>query len=198
MDALKLDPGDYPGTYKLVGGRPSLDLVNTVSWPGTEHEHDWLDSAGNLRRWLRAMELPALRGQPGDLQAAIELRAVLAAVLRPLAHGRPPTRKAIDALNQRIAQASARRVIDPATLAWTWKPVAQAADAFAPVLLDAAELVTAGSHDRLRHCPSCDWLFEDRTRNGQRRWCDMADCGSRDKARRYYRRMQRGGLANDA
>lgn len=192
MDALKLDPGDYRGTYKLVGGRPSLDLVNTVSWPGTEHEHDWLDSAGNLRRWLRAMALPTLRGRPGDLDAAVELRAILAAVLRPLAHGRPPPRKAIDVLNQHIAQASARRAIDPATLAWTWKPVEHATDAFAPVLLDAADLVTGGSHDRLRHCPSCDWLFEDQTRNGQRRWCDMADCGSRDKARRYYRRVRDG------
>lgn len=190
MDALKLDPGDYRGTYKLVGGRPSLDLVNTVSWPGTEHAHDWLDSADNLRRWLRATALPTLRGKPGDLQAAIELRAILAAVLRPLAHGLRPPRKAIDKLNQCISLANARRVIDPATLAWSWKPVEQAADAFAPVLLDAADLVTAGSHDRLRHCPSCDWLFEDQTRNGQRRWCDMADCGSRDKARRYYRRAR--------
>ncbi|MGI9025541.1 MAG: CGNR zinc finger domain-containing protein [Burkholderiaceae bacterium] len=61
-------------------------------------------------------------------------------------------------------------------------------DAFAPVTLDAADLLTADNHDRLRTCPSCEWLFEDRTRNAQRRWCDMADCGSRDKARRYYQR----------
>jgi len=36
MEAVPLQAGDYAGTYKLVGGRPSLDLVNTVSWPGTE------------------------------------------------------------------------------------------------------------------------------------------------------------------
>jgi predicted RNA-binding Zn ribbon-like protein len=38
-----------------------------------------------------------------------------------------------------------------------------------------------------RHCCLCGWLFVDRSRNGNRRWCDMRTCGSRDKMRRYYR-----------
>jgi len=190
MDALNLEPGSYRGTYKLVGGRPSLDLVNTISWPGSQRAHDWLDSVDNLQKWARAIGVPALRARPADLQAVIALRADLTAVLRPLASDAKPARKAVEDLNRRIEQASLRRAIDPVTLAWKWKPAEQAIDAFAPVIMDAAELITAGKHDRLRHCPACDWLFEDQTRNGQRRWCDMADCGSRDKARRYYRRGQ--------
>ncbi|MFD0480100.1 CGNR zinc finger domain-containing protein [Nonomuraea thailandensis] len=35
-------------------------------------------------------------------------------------------------------------------------------------------------------CPSCGWLFLDTTRNGSRRWCSMAMCGSQVKSRRYY------------
>jgi predicted RNA-binding Zn ribbon-like protein len=72
-----------------------------------------------------------------------------------------------------------------------WKPPEDAVQALAPVVLDAADLVSS-DRERLRFCPACDWLFEDQTRNGQRRWCDMADCGSRDKARRYYQRTQKG------
>ncbi len=33
---------------------------------------------------------------------------------------------------------------------------------------------------------NCGWLFLDESRGKKRRWCDMNDCGSRAKARRYY------------
>lgn len=191
MEALQLLAGEYPGTYKLIGGRPSLDFINTVSWPGTEREHDWLDSAENLQRWLGALGLTAAKAKNPDLKAVAQLRSELAEVLRPLAHRQKPARAAIEALNQRIERASARRRLDPTTLGWVWKMPEDAVQSLAPVVLDAADLI-ASDHERLRYCPSCDWLFEDQTRNGQRRWCDMADCGSRDKARRYYRRVQKG------
>ena len=190
MEALPLQAGSYPGTYKLIGGRPSLDFINTVSWPGNEREHDWLDSAENLQRWLRAVGLPSAKGKSPDLKSVAQLRSDLADVLRVLAHREKPARSAVEELNQRIERASARRRLDPATLGWAWKVPEDAVQALAPVVLDAAELI-ASDHERLRYCPSCDWLFEDQTRNGQRRWCDMADCGSRDKARRYYRRVQK-------
>jgi predicted RNA-binding Zn ribbon-like protein len=191
MDAIDLDPGAYRGTYKLVGGRPSLDLVNTISWPDTARAHDWLDSPGNIRRWLQVTGLPEPSGEV-DAAAAAGIRTLLADVLRPLAHGESPPVVAVGKLNDAIGRAGARRVIDPATLGWRWIDPVTVQDALAPVLLDAAELVTAGPRERLRYCPSCDWLFEDQTRNGQRRWCDMADCGSRDKAKRYYRRTKSG------
>ncbi len=191
MEALQLQAGDYAGTYKLVGGRPSLDLVNTVSWPGTERAHDWLDSAENLQRWLRAVDLTPAKNRNLELKSVIALREDLAQVLRPLAHGEKPARAAVEALNRRIERANARRHIDPGMLAWIWKTPEDAVQSLAPVVLDAADVI-ASDRERLRYCPSCDWLFEDQTRNGQRRWCDMADCGSRDKARRYYRRVRKG------
>jgi predicted RNA-binding Zn ribbon-like protein len=190
MDNLPLDPGSYRGTYKLVGGRSSLDFVNTVSWPDSDRSHDWLDSLGNVLQWLEAVDLPTTRCRRSDLGDIHALRATITAVLRPLAHGDRPTRPAIDKLNDYVTQFASRRAIDPTTLAWNWKPARNALDSFAPVLWDAVELISTDNHDRLRHCPSCDWLFEDRTRNGQRRWCDMADCGSRDKAHRYYHRSR--------
>jgi predicted RNA-binding Zn ribbon-like protein len=190
VEALDLDPGDYRGTYKLVGGRLSLDLVNTISWPGNDRAHDWLDSADNLRRWLEAVGLRRLPAKQLDLKAAIGVRDTMTAVLRPLAHALSPPREAVERFNSQAAPAIGRRFIDPATLGWKWRAPATTLDVFAPVFLDASELITTGDRERLRHCPACDWLFEDQSRNGQRRWCDMADCGSRDKSRRYYQRIQ--------
>ena len=41
--------------------------------------------------------------------------------------------------------------------------------------------------DRLKLCRSgtCRWVFYDRSRNHSSRWCTMASCGNRAKARRF-------------
>ena len=46
--------------------------------------------------------------------------------------------------------------------------------------------------DRIKHCenPTCVLWFFDTTRNGTRRWCSMAVCGNRMKARRHYGRVK--------
>ena len=52
-----------------------------------------------------------------------------------------------------------------------------------------------GSWARVKACArdSCRWLFYDTTRNHSRTWCTSTTCGSREKAKRYYRRqLQRG------
>jgi len=190
MEALDLNPGDYRGTYKLIGGRLSLDFVNTVSWPDATRRHDWLDSVGNVMLWLNAVGLATRDLSRADLVSIDELRTTITAVLRPLAHGKRPTREAIHQFNEYFTVASSRRVIALSTLAFTWISPKTATDVFAPVLLDAAEVIIGGRRDRLRYCPSCDWLFQDQTRNGLRRWCDMSDCGSRDKSNRYYHRSK--------
>lgn len=186
MDPLDLDPGDYKGSYKLVGGRPSLDLINTVSWPGTPRCHDWLDAPSNLKRWLAAEAVP--HGKQLDLEVARRVRGILADALHPMCRSQRPSREAVDRLNALVVRAAERRVIDPHSLEWTWLAPETAIDVFAPVIFDAADLMANAARDRLRHCPSCDWVFLDQSKNGTRRWCDMADCGSRDKARRYYTR----------
>ena len=55
-------------------------------------------------------------------------------------------------------------------------------------LMVALSLLRDETVARLRICPNCSWLFVDRSRNASRLWCDMAVCGNRQKANRYYRR----------
>jgi predicted RNA-binding Zn ribbon-like protein len=49
------------------------------------------------------------------------------------------------------------------------------------------------SPERIRRCqnPACVLWFFDTTRNGTRRWCSMAACGNRAKARRHYDRARK-------
>jgi predicted RNA-binding Zn ribbon-like protein len=54
----------------------------------------------------------------------------------------------------------------------------------------ALALIALPEPDRLKICPTCRWLFLDRSRNRSRAWCDMAVCGNRAKASRYYRRSR--------
>jgi predicted RNA-binding Zn ribbon-like protein len=190
VERLALDPGDYPGSYKLIGGRLSLDFVNTISWPNTVREHDWLSTSINVATWLRAVGLESSAIDASVLREVRKLRGILAEVLRPLAHELSPPPGAVRALSARAQSAAARRQIDPIELSWEWPTPQRASDVFGPIVLDATDIVTGATLHRLKYCPACDWLFEDSTRNGQRRWCDMADCGSRAKSHDYYHRTK--------
>jgi predicted RNA-binding Zn ribbon-like protein len=199
-----LDPGDYDGTYKPVGGEPSLDLVNTVSWLGSEREHDWFDRPGNVVAWSAELGLidggaaallrRRLKAQPAqvtdELHQVHKIRAALRAVLSPLVHDEPPPAGAVDGLNKLLRQVRRGHVVDPQTLRRSWDPATTLVEAVAPVIDNAAHVLTDTDHSRLGHCPACGWLFLDTSRNRSRRWCDMADCGSRDKALRYYHRTR--------
>ena len=57
-----------------------------------------------------------------------------------------------------------------------------------PIAESAGETLVAAEAARLKTCasPECGWIFLDTTRGNRRRWCDMADCGNRVKARRHY------------
>lgn len=199
MDPVALDSRGYDGSYKLVGGEIALDFVNTVSWSGTDREHDWLDPAENIIRWAVAAGLleGAARRRFQKLPAAVlhaelgpvrRIRAALTLALTPLAHGERPSREAIEALNDLVHHAAQRRRIGVRDLDWEWDEPERLRDLLAPVTWNAADIVTRRDHERLGSCPGCAWLFLDATRNRSRRWCDMNDCGSRDKALRYYHR----------
>jgi predicted RNA-binding Zn ribbon-like protein len=68
-------------------------------------------------------------------------------------------------------------------------------DAFAglmiPVVDSAADALINDELPRVRRCsdPRCPRVFLDGTKNGRRRWCDMATCGNRAKAARHRSRV---------
>lgn len=204
MDALALHPDGYTGTYKLIGGRISLDFVNTLAWPGTAREHDWFAHWPNIVDWSVACGILGYRdgetlkreyhGHPGAAARAIRVvryrRQSLRDVLFPLAQGLHPERTALEMLNDLLRSTCASRELDHESLKWKYHRFKRLEDLVEPAVQDAADLISDADRSRLRCCPACHWLFYDRSRNGSRRWCDMGDCGSRAKALRYYHRQR--------
>jgi predicted RNA-binding Zn ribbon-like protein len=162
----------------------ALDLVNTEFLPdGTTV--DLLATAESTRAWLTAAGMD--RAAPGDpgltgaalCQARTAIRDALsgrgtAALNGVLGHGCVHLFVSADLTPRRTLEAD-----DPA-----WQPAVMAA----ANLLDLLEQAP----DRIKHCenPACVLWFFDATRNGTRRWCSMAVCGNRMKARRHYDRVK--------
>jgi len=65
-------------------------------------------------------------------------------------------------------------------------------EAFARTLEPFVETVAEGDVDRFRICANdgCRWVFQDESRAGRRRWCDMSSCGNRAKAARHRARQK--------
>lgn len=192
----------------LVGGDPALDLVNTVTARDTQ-PRDWLDDYAGLLRWARQSELFA-RGDlntldtlaaesPAKAAAALArcktLRETLCEALYALADGRQPDDASLDSLDQaRLAASRAARLVSrDSRLQTQWSAERSGLDLIAHVITAyAIELLKDARLDRLRVCDGndCGWVFIDTSKNGRRRWCDMATCGNVAKARRFQQRQR--------
>jgi predicted RNA-binding Zn ribbon-like protein len=64
--------------------------------------------------------------------------------------------------------------------------------ALGAVIAITARAMIDGRWSRLKVCPGddCGWMFYDHSRNQSGRWCSMAICGGRSKARAHYRRRR--------
>ena len=65
-------------------------------------------------------------------------------------------------------------------------------EALARTLEPFVQSVAEGDIDRFRICANdgCRWIFQDESRAGRRRWCDMSTCGNRAKAARHRARQK--------
>ena len=63
------------------------------------------------------------------------------------------------------------------------------------VLAELNHLVETAQLDRLKMCelPECHWVFFDRTKPANRRWCSSARCGNRIKVRAFRERHRSDG-----
>lgn len=59
------------------------------------------------------------------------------------------------------------------------------------MLQSVAELLTGKELALLKKCPSCYWLFLDRSKNKSRKWCSMATCGDVSKVKQAYHRKKK-------
>lgn len=155
-----------------------LDLLNTT--PVVEGtQRDTLDNAEAGHAWLRE------HGQePTDdeWQALVSARNALQDVVR--GHSAPQSlRPYVDGIAYRASLAEEG-------IAWTPDlPAGRTAAARAVLAWDKLRTDNPG---RLRACanPECRLFLIDHSKPNSARWCSMAVCGNRMKARRHYQRSR--------
>jgi len=194
-----MDSGNY--RYQFVAGNLALDFVNTVAFradPGKTKDH--LQRTEDVQRWASQAQLSDRAAlNPGPLVGTAALRRIRAvreqlfAVFHAIASDDPISADTLARLGNALHDCRAKRClsIEGAGVRWTWRSGARCTDYLLyPVLTAATDLLTSVSRGLVRQCEDagCGWLFLDRSNARKRRWCSMADCGNRNKARKYYRR----------
>ena len=191
-----MDSGNY--RYQFVAGNLALDFVNTVAYradPGKKKDH--LQCAEDVRRWASQAQLPdraAINSALVGTAAVRLIRAVreqLFAVFHAIASDAPIPVRTLSWVGNALHACCAKRCLSVkgAEVLWTWRPGTRCTDYLLyPVLTAATDLLTSDSRGLVRQCEDagCGWLFLDRSNARKRRWCSMADCGNRNKARKYY------------
>jgi predicted RNA-binding Zn ribbon-like protein len=203
-----------PYNFGRIGGVLCLDFTNTASWRAAHRTAEHLNDFGDLVRWCTESAIIsqetalALSGQAEQnsvhasavLAGARELRDTLYRIFIALCRRKAPARGDLRLLNETLDQAPLRFEVrrEKKGFSCERKPGGTGfARLLGPVVWSAAELLTSGNTEQIKCCASdtCGWLFLDNTKNHSRRWCDMADCGSRAKAKRYYHRKTKEVLS---
>lgn len=185
--------------FQFIGGSLAIDFVNTVG-DRLFARHDYFQSPADIRTWaIEAHLIEAGRRvtdlTPADLRRVITAREEIYTLLRAIVRHRPLPRRSLEWLNEMARRTNRYRQLAPSAggLTWTWKSDTALADlVIGAAVRDLVQLLTDEQRPTLSECigSNCGWLFLDRSRGGRRKWCSMADCGNREKARRHYQRAR--------
>ena len=167
------DPGpDEHFLLALLNSTPVVDGVPTDDLADPDRARAWLASAGGT-------------GTDEELRHVLQVRSALQAVVRG---ERPPA-----VLAPFVRDAASVPDITDGQVAWTLSVAPERRLAVRAVL--AWDALAQQRPARLRPCANdeCRLFLIDRTRNNTARWCSMAVCGNRLKARRHYQRARPTG-----
>ena len=147
----------------VIDGVPADDLADPV------RARAWLTSSGGL-------------GTEAELRHVLQVRQALQAVVR----GQQPP----DALAPALQGVTSVPAIEDGRLTWTLDVAPDRELAVRAIL--AWDTLARQSPGRLRPCANeeCRLFLIDRSKANAARWCSMAVCGNRMKARRHYQRSR--------
>ena len=155
----------------VIDGVPADDLADPA------RARAWLASVGGA-------------GTEAELQHVLKAREALQAVMRG---DEPPA-----VLAPMLAGASCIPALTDGQITWTLSVPPDRRLAVRAVL--TWDTLAKNSPGRLRPCANdeCQLFLIDHSKAGTARWCSMAVCGNRMKARRHYQRSRMPGARSSA
>ena len=184
---------DFVNSDNIVRGGDALyDFERFVRWLEAAQLLD-AERAATMRR--RAQQQPA--GALAVLGDARRVRTVLRALAERGDVSHEIRAEALGEINRVLGRSAGTRRLElqgDGNFVRAFVPVG---DAFAglliPIVESAADALILRELARVRRCadPRCGRVFQDETKNGRRRWCDMATCGNRAKAARHRMKLHR-------
>jgi predicted RNA-binding Zn ribbon-like protein len=178
-------PGELAALYDFVN---SLDL-RCYREQGVQHmPSDALASRTEAEAWMRAHNLL----MPRHSLSKEEHRRMLALrqALRAFLEAAPAERSQNSDIGKGLETAAAAfpLLLTTAQNGPALRP--KGANQLGRVLAELNRLAETAQLDRLKMCGSseCRWIFFDRTKPANRRWCSSDRCGNRQKVRTYRER----------
>jgi predicted RNA-binding Zn ribbon-like protein len=183
---------------EIAGGELGLiqAFVNTADLqPGTEE----LKDPNTLQRWLVARGLLDARQPVGDsdLKHALAVREAMRGVIGGNS-GYKVYPVDLATLNEAATASRLRMRFFPGGKVRLEPDEAGAVGALGRLVAALYSAMQSEDWERLKLCDSdtCRWVFFDRSRNHSSRWCTMASCGNRAKARRFREKEKASSAAN--
>jgi predicted RNA-binding Zn ribbon-like protein len=167
MDLVAVSPDDEALLLDLLNTTPVVDGV----------PRDDLADPNAARAWMRERGIAATKAElAGLLDARSTLQKVVRGQVMPIA-----LQRFLDTV--RLRPTARRDGVD-------WHLVLDDGPKGAVRAVLAWDALRVGSPGRLRPCANteCRLFLIDRSKPNTARWCSMAICGNRMKARRHYRR----------
>jgi predicted RNA-binding Zn ribbon-like protein len=168
-DGVEETPADESFLLALLNSTPVADGLQTDSLADEAQALAWLEGHGGV-------------GTPAELREVIEVRDLLQAVVR--GNGSP------NLLARHLGGVTLAPAITDGRVNWSLSvPPHQKLAVRAILTWDALARNKPG---RLRPCSNdeCRLFLLDRSKANAARWCSMAVCGNRIKARRHYQRTR--------
>jgi predicted RNA-binding Zn ribbon-like protein len=168
------------------------EFVNTLD---IEEHTDELGDPAAAASWLRSHGLAGGgRLTREELRRLIAVREAIRELLLANNSGDPPPGGALEALNRASSDVALGLRFRPEGT----KLVSSSGGvdaALGELLARIHGAMGDGTWARLKACPApeCHWAFYDRSRNRSATWCQMGECGNRNKARAFRARRRRRG-----
>jgi predicted RNA-binding Zn ribbon-like protein len=189
-----------------------LAFINTLEYQKGEPV-DHLDSPRETVRWLFAndllhrymfkAELDRVEQDPDGAERMVARVRRVRDAMRELANAaverRPADKRHVDEVNRALRTHYVTYLVPgPDGVSLDHRHEGDPIDGAMGRLAESiARELSQGHPERLRICANdeCRWVFNDTSRTGTRKWCDMATCGNRAKVARHRARKREDAAA---